>query len=115
MKNKSKEIKMKDSKQELMLILQQLHSKLDKVDAKMDGLDKRLDESNIIQTKQQVILDEHIRRTEANETLINKLDQKVDERIKIEDKIIFLGKAIMLVGGIIFSVISFIKIVLELL
>lgn len=58
-----------------------LKEHLDKIETKIDKLDSRLDNVDVTLAKQSVILDEHTRRSLANEEQVELLKKKLEADI----------------------------------
>lgn len=91
-------------------------------DAKWDKLDSRIDSIDITLGKQQVILEEHQRRSLANETTIDIVRQEVKDRhdlimseiaplLKYADRIVFLLQVIGAIGGFCAAILTVVQIV----
>jgi hypothetical protein len=71
--------------------LTRLEGKVDKLDERLDGVDKIL-------VKQQVILDEHMRRTEINEKGLKLMQEQLHPLKRHVDMWAGVGKAIVLLS-----------------
>lgn len=82
-----------------------MSEKIDKVIDKLDKMDERLDRIDVTTAKQGVVLEEHVKRTNALEAKIDVHETKVEKELAPIRKHIALVKAIGLIlaglGGLV--------------
>lgn len=79
----------------IQIVIEHIDTRMDNVEKKIDGIDSRIDNLDVMTGKQQVILDEHVKRTNLLEDQLRPVQEHVSQ-IKFAMKIIGL----LLAGGV---------------
>lgn len=89
------------NKEELILeIIEKVYDKSKETDRKVEELSKEVAAQRTLHEKNSVVLEEHMRRTEANETQID----------YVKKHVVFVNSVIKVIGGIGAVVLFFVKV-----
>lgn len=78
-----------------------MSEKIDRVLEKLDKIDERVDRIDVTLAKQEVVLEEHVRRTDLLEGTIQAHEDKIEKELAPIRKHINLVKAVgIIIGGI---------------
>lgn len=84
---------------------QWLKDGLDKIDSKIDKLDERLDNVDVTLGKQSIILEDHTRRSLANEEQVELLKKKLEEDVKpLRNHVLMVNTVFKIIGVVASSV-----------
>lgn len=72
-----------------------MSDKIDKVLEKLDKIDERVDRIDVTMAKQEVVLEEHVRRTNILQDRVEKHEAKIEEDLKPIKKHVVMVNAIV--------------------